>query len=131
MNKRAFTYFGLLALLLAVVIPFWAYHKDGALASSPEKVASSDDNARQLFQTNCGLCHTLARGGTDGVIGPNLDVRLAGTAGPATGDAIGSTQMRVLNAIQNGFGGGAMPAGILQGSEAVTVANFVARVAGR
>ena len=132
MSKRAFTYFGLLAVLLAVVIPYWAYHRDGALASSPEKVAASDDNARLLFQTNCGLCHTLARAGTDGVVGPNLDDRLAGTAGPATTDSgVLANQMRVLNAIENGFGGGAMPAGILQGSEATTVANFVARVAGR
>jgi cytochrome c551 len=132
MNKRTFVSFGLLALLLAVVIPLWAFSKDGSMSSSPEKVAASDDGARNLFQTNCGSCHTLARGGTDGVVGPNLDERLAGAAGPAKDESgVKANEDRVLNAIHNGFGGGAMPAGILQGSEADTVANFVARVAGR
>jgi mono/diheme cytochrome c family protein len=132
MNKRTFVSFGLLALLLAVVIPLWAFSKDGSLNSSPEKVAASDDGARDLFQTNCGSCHTLARAGTDGVVGPNLDLRLAGAAGPAVDEAgVKASQDRVENAIQNGFGGGAMPAGILQGSQQEIVANFVARVAGR
>lgn len=130
MNKRTFVSFGLLALLLAVVIPLWAFTKDGSMSSSPEKVASSDAGARDLFQINCGSCHTLARGGADGVVGPNLDERLAGT-GPAEGAAVAGTESRVVNAIQNGFGNGAMPAGILQGSQADIVANFVARVAGR
>jgi mono/diheme cytochrome c family protein len=131
LKKQTFISFGAVAILLAVLIPLWAFHKDGSEGSSPEKVAASDMQARDLFATNCGTCHTLARAGTDGVVGPNLDVRLAGTTGPATGDAVGTTETRVLNAIENGFGNGAMPAGILQASNATTVANFVARVAGR
>ncbi len=132
MNKRTFISFGLLALLLVVVIPFWAFAKDGSQGSSPEKVASSDDDARMLFQTNCGSCHTLARGGTDGVVGPDLDERLA-PAGPATGDAVAGTASRVKSAIENGCCSKpyAMPAGILQGSQADIVADFVARVAGQ
>jgi len=131
MNKKTFISFGLLALLLVVVIPLWAFDKDGSMNSSPEKVAKSDDYARSLFQTNCGSCHTLARAGTDGVVGPDLDERLAGAAGPAEGDGIAASQTRVTNAIVNGLGEGAMPAGILQGDEVETVSNFVARVAGR
>jgi mono/diheme cytochrome c family protein len=132
MNKRVFISFGLLALLLLVVIPLWAFTKDGSMSSSPEKVASSDDDARLLFQTNCGACHTLARGGTDGVVGPNLDVRLAPN-GPAEGEAVSGAESRVAYAIRNGCCAKpyAMPAGILQGGEADIVANFVARVAGR
>jgi mono/diheme cytochrome c family protein len=131
MNKRTFISFGLVAILLAILIPLWAFSKDGSEASSPEKVASSDAGARDLFATNCGRCHTLARAGTFGVVGPNLDERLAGT-GPATDPSmVDSTQQRVESAIENGFGNGAMPAGILQASNAETVANFVARVAGR
>ena len=132
MNKKTFVSFGLLALLLVVVIPLWAFTKDGSGDSSPEKVASSDEYAKDLFQTNCGSCHTLARAGADGIVGPDLDERLAGAAGPAIDDtAVSSSQGRVENAIKNGFGNGAMPAGILQGSEVDVVANFVARVAGR
>lgn len=132
MNKRTFVSFALLAVFLAVVIPFWAFHKDGSLAASPEKVAASDDGARDLFQTNCGSCHTLARAGTDGIIGPNLDERLAGSVGPAVDESgVQANESRVISAIQNGFGEGAMPAGLLQGGQADIVANFVARVAGR
>jgi mono/diheme cytochrome c family protein len=131
MNRKTFISFGLVALLLVIVIPLWAFDKDGSESSSPEKVAASDDAARQLFQTNCGSCHTLARAGTDGVVGPNLDERLA-AAGPATEQsAIEATQSRVMTAIEQGVGNGAMPAGILEGSNATTVANFVARVAGQ
>ncbi|MCB0866649.1 MAG: c-type cytochrome [Solirubrobacterales bacterium] len=132
MNKKTFISFGLLALLLVAIIPLWAYKKDGSLDSSSDAVAASDDYARELFQTNCGSCHTLARAGTDGVVGPDLDARLAGAAGPAQDDqAIAAMQSRVENAIKNGLGDGAMPAGILQASEVEIVANFVAREAGR
>ncbi len=131
MNKRLFITFGLVALLLVVVIPLWAFNKDGSENSSAEKVAASDEAARQLFATNCGSCHTLARAGTAGVVGPNLDDRLAAN-GPALDEAaIAATEARVLTAIQMGVGDGAMPAGILEGSNATTVANFVARVAGQ
>ena len=127
MNKKTFISFGLLALLLVVVIPLWAFKKDGSMDSSPEKVAASDDYARELFQTNCGSCHTLARAGTDGIVGPDLDERLAPT-GPSTD--VPGTQVRVEGVIAKGLNG-AMPAGILQGEEAEIVANFVAREAGR
>jgi len=131
MNKRVFIPFGLIALLLVVVIPLWAFNKDGSESSSPVKVAASDEAARQLFETNCGTCHTLARAGSDGVVGPNLDDRLA-AAGAATDQAaIEATQARVMTAIEQGVGDGAMPAGILEGSNAETVSNFVARVAGQ
>ncbi|GIK78629.1 MAG: hypothetical protein EDQ89_13330 [Acidobacteria bacterium] len=130
MNKRIFISFGLLALLLVIVIPFWAFDKDGSESSSPEKVAASDEAARQLFQTNCGTCHTLERGASDGVVGPDLDVRLAAAGPAADAAAVKATEQRVLAAIEDGVGG-TMPAGILEGANALVVANFVARVAGR
>jgi mono/diheme cytochrome c family protein len=132
MNKRTFISFGLLALVLVVVIPFWAFAKDGSQDSSPEKVASSDEVARTMFQTNCGSCHTLAKAGTDGVVGPDLDERLAPN-GPAEGEAVAGTATRVESAILNGCCSKpyAMPAGILQGQQAEIVSDFVARVAGQ
>ena len=131
MNKRVFISFGLVALLLVIVIPLWAFNRDGSESSSPEKVAASDEAARELFATNCGTCHTLARAGTDGVVGPDLDERLASAGPAADAAAVEATQQRVLTAIQQGVGDGAMPAGILEGSNAETVSNFVARVAGQ
>ena len=132
MNKRIFISFGLLALLLVVVIPFWAFNKDGSEDSSAVKVAASDESARTLFQTNCGSCHALARAGTDGVVGPDLDERLAANSTEPPDEAtIEATESRVLTAIQQGVGDGAMPAGILESTNATQVANFVARVAGQ
>ncbi len=131
MNKRVFISFGLVALLLVIVIPLWAFNRDGSESSSPEKVAASDEAARELFATNCGTCHTLARAGTDGVVGPDLDERLASAGPAADAAAVEATQQRVMTAIQQGVGDGAMPAGILEGSNAETVSNFVARVAGQ
>ena len=131
MNKRVFISFGLVALLLVIVIPLWAFNRDGSESSSPEKVAASDEAARELFATNCGTCHTLARAGTDGVVGPDLAVRLASAGPAADAAAVEATQQRVMTAIQQGVGDGAMPAGILEGSNAETVSNFVARVAGQ
>ncbi len=123
MSKRTFVIFGIFALLFVVLIPLWAINKEGSEGASPEKVAASDQTAKQLFQTNCGSCHTLARAGTDGVVGPNLDDLLGGGTPEAN-------KQRVTNAIENGING-RMPAGILQGQQEQQVSDFVARVAGQ
>jgi mono/diheme cytochrome c family protein len=128
LSKRTFVLFGIFAVFFGLLLPYWAISKEGEESASPEKVASSDEEAKQLFQTNCGACHTLARAGTDGIVGPNLDDVLGG-------GTPGSNEDRVANAIQNGFNSegfqGYMPAGILEGEDAELVANFVARVAGQ
>ena len=123
MSKRTFVIFGIFAVLFGVLLPLWAISKEGSEGASPEKVAASDEDAKLLFQTNCGSCHTLAGAGTDGIVGPNLDDLL----GQGTPEA---NYTRVLNAIKNGVEG-RMPAGILQGEDAKTVADFVSRVAGQ
>ena len=127
MNKRVFVSFLLVALLFVVIVPLWAFSKDG---SESEENAMGPETSKELFVTNCGSCHTLAAAGTDGVVGPNLDDRLAPT-GPAEGEAIDGTQSRVLSAIQTGLNNGRMPAGILQGQQADEVAQYVAEVAGQ
>jgi mono/diheme cytochrome c family protein len=128
LSKRVLFIFGVFAVAFGLLIPYWAISKEGEESSSPEKVASSDTEAKQLFQTNCGACHTLARAGTDGIVGPNLDDLLGGSPPE-------SNVGRVKNAIKNGFNSsgfqGQMPAGILEGADADLVANFVAREAGQ
>jgi cytochrome c551 len=121
MTKRSFLFFALFFVAFAVAVPFWAISKEGDAASSAEKVAASDDPSKDLFATNCGSCHTLARAGTDGIVGPNLDDLLGGLPGQ---------EERVQTAIEMGVQG-RMPAGILQGEQAKQVADFVARVAGQ
>jgi mono/diheme cytochrome c family protein len=128
LSKRTFILFGIFAVFFGLLVPYWAISKEGEESASPEKVASSDTEAKQLFQTNCGACHTLARAGTDGIVGPDLDDIL----GQGTPQA---NEQRVSAAIQNGFNSpsfqGYMPAGILEGADAKLVADFVAREAGQ
>jgi mono/diheme cytochrome c family protein len=113
-----------LAAICLVGLPAWALLSKGGADASPEaSVPPSERQGLDLFQINCGACHTLAAAGTDGVIGPNLD-QLLGT-GDKTPEAVRTNEGRVLNAIEKGIGG-RMPAGLLQGQQAETVARFVA-----
>ena len=123
MSKGTLVIFGIVAVLFGLLLPYWAISKEGGEEASPEKVAASDQEAKELFQANCGACHTLARAGTDGIVGPNLD-DLLGQGTPET------NKQRVATAIENGIQG-RMPAGILQGEDAELVADFVARYAGQ
>ena len=128
MSKRTVVIFGIFAAIFGILLPVWAISKEGGESASPERVAASDQESKELFQQNCGSCHTLARAGTDGIVGPNLDDLL----GQGTPEA---NITRVQNAIKNGFNTdefqGYMPAGIVQGQDAEDVADFVSRVAGQ
>jgi mono/diheme cytochrome c family protein len=123
MGKRAYILFGLFAVLCVVLIPAWAISREGGQSASPQNVPADQEQGKMLFQTNCGACHTLAKAGTDGVVGPNLDDLL----GTASAEA---NKQRVLNAIDNGING-RMPKGIVAGGEAEAVADFVASNAGQ
>jgi cytochrome c oxidase subunit 2 len=48
----------------------------GAAAGGGQQPAAID--AKQIFTTNCGSCHTLADAGTSGATGPNLGTALKG-----------------------------------------------------
>jgi mono/diheme cytochrome c family protein len=131
LSKRPYVIFGLFALLFAIAIPAWAISREGGESASPESVPSSLDEGKQLFVTNCGACHTLAKAGTDGIIGPDLDDQLAPAGPPPSPESI---KPRVLTAIMNGFDtqdANRMPPGILSGPDADAVADFVSQVAGR
>lgn len=95
------------------------------------KLTAAEKQGREIFGFRCGLCHTLAAANAVGKVGPNLDV-------------IKPSESLVLHTIEHGclqsspsataptncLGYGTMPAGIVQGRQAVDVAKFVARVAG-
>ena len=127
MNRGTFVIFGIVVLILGVGIPALAISREGSEGASPESVASNLEPGKELFVTNCGACHTLAKAGTDGVVGPNLDELLAPPSATAPDPA--TIKPRVLSAVENGVAG-RMPAGILSGEQADTVASFVAQVAG-
>jgi mono/diheme cytochrome c family protein len=128
MKRSTFVTFGLVALLFAVLIPAWAISREGSEDASPGSVPSSLDEGKELFVTNCGACHTLAKAGTDGVVGPNLDDLLAPPS-PTPPDPA-TVKPRVLSAVENGVAG-RMPKGILSGAQAEEVADFVSQVAGQ
>jgi mono/diheme cytochrome c family protein len=124
MSKRPFVIFGIFAVICVVVLPFWALGQEGSSdASGESSVSASDQQGLELFQINCGACHTLAAAGTDGVVGPDLDLLLGG--GSKSADAVSGNRDRVYNAIVLGVEG-RMPKGILQGAQAKAVAQFVA-----
>src|SRR6266511_5130733 len=124
MSKRPIVIFVIFAAICLVVLPYWALSTKGSESASPEaSVPPADQQGLQLFQINCGACHTLAAAGTDGKIGPNLDQLLA--TGARSPDTVKSNYDRVLSAVQNGIGG-RMPKGLVQGEQAKIVAHFVA-----
>jgi mono/diheme cytochrome c family protein len=74
---------------------------------------------KQLFQQNCGTCHTLADAGTSGKVGPVLD-------------QVKPDKALVMSAIEKGgLGSGTMPANIVTGKDETAVATYVSTVAGQ
>lgn len=130
MNKRPFILFGVLALICAIAIPFWAFGSRGEEGSNGIEVASRDQVGKALFATNCGTCHTLDAAGTDGVVGPNLDTLIGLQSAVGGKQAWLGGYNTVLNAVQCGVQG-RMPKGILEQDNAKEVASFVAAYAGR
>jgi plastocyanin len=79
---------------------------------------------KQMFVQRCGACHELARAGTRGTTGPNLDDAFA----QSLKDGLGRNgiQGAVKEQIAHPLMGGAMPAGLVKGRDAVNVAAYVA-----
>jgi mono/diheme cytochrome c family protein len=129
MSKRPFIVFGLFAALCVIVIPVIALGKEGGEDAGTVEVASQDEEARDMFATNCGTCHTLAAAGTDGLVGPDLDQLLV-PSGTNSAELYEGNATRVLLAVRCGLEG-RMPRGILEEEEAREVAQFVAAYAGQ
>jgi cbb3-type cytochrome c oxidase subunit III len=90
-------------------------------------------NGKVLFTEKCGGCHTLADAGTTGTIGPNLDDAFADSRRSGLGE---STFIQVVRdsiaypIVETSTGAPGMPANIVEGQDAIDVANYVASVAG-
>ncbi len=137
MSKRTFIVFGLLILVLAVAIPWLAFRSKGDAETGEQQVAANLKSGQELFQINCGTCHTLYAAGTDGNYGPDLDELLAPSgppSGPTAKSTIEAAEGRVLNAVEKGVDSstepGRMPGGILNEEDSKEVAAFVAATAG-
>ena len=122
-------------VVFGIVIPLLFLTGNHANASKQVggiKLTAAEKHGREVFAHSCGYCHTLAAASATGKVGPNLD-------------ELRPSEQVVLNTIKNGcvqkpattsspqacLGYGTMPAGIIQGTDARAVAQFVAAVAGQ
>lgn len=117
----------------------------GALALALGGCGLTDDgdnmaNGKQQFVQKCGACHALARAGTTGVSGPNLDAAFERARAEGFGESTfrGIVHGQILNPSSSnqidpktGQTLPAMPADIVTGEDAEDVAGYVASVAGK
>jgi plastocyanin len=83
---------------------------------------------KTLFVNRCGACHTLARAGTKGTQGPNLDDAFS----QARADGMTAKTVEGVTKHQIGYPrrGSIMPAKLVKGDSAVDVAAYVGHAAG-
>jgi uncharacterized cupredoxin-like copper-binding protein len=82
-------------------------------------------SGKQLFVQKCGSCHVLARAGTKGTTGPNLDeaFQQAIKDGMPRSDFAGAIHGQILHPNRNGV----MPAKLVTGDQAYEIAAYVAQ----
>jgi plastocyanin/cytochrome c2 len=96
-------------------------------------------NGKKMFVSRCGACHTLARAGTKGVTGPNLDFAFAQARrdGEKTSTFAGMVHSQITHPSrdpqydpQTGKELPRMPANVVTGRSVADVAAYVGMVAG-
>lgn len=99
----------------------------------PEEGSGDVRAGKELFVAKCGQCHVLADAGTKGTIGPDLDYAFL----QSRADGLGSTTIESVvrgqiayPVVQPPTGSPGMPADIVTGEDADSVAAYVASVAG-
>ena len=109
-----------------------------AAAGCGQEAVRSDDNVvngKVLFVKKCGSCHVLARAGTKGSVGPNLDeaFRQSLKDGMERSTVRGVVEHQILYpyTLENQTTGTQMPAKLVEGDDANDVAAYVAQVAAK
>jgi plastocyanin len=104
-----------------------------ALVASGCSVKGADDAnlivGKQQFVAKCGSCHTLARAGTKGIVGPSLDEAFRASINEGLGrDSVRGVvewQVKIPNP------DGAMPKGLASGQELRDIATYVSQSVAR
>jgi mono/diheme cytochrome c family protein len=104
---------------VAIVLPLGACGSDEA----------NTENGKAKFVEKCGSCHTLARAGTAGTTGPNLDK--AFQAALRDGIDRDTVEGIVHKQIAHPRTDSVMPAGLVKGEDATDVAAYVGYAAAR
>jgi mono/diheme cytochrome c family protein len=84
-------------------------------------------HGKQQFVERCGACHTLARAGTRGTVGPDLDAAFA----QSIRDGFGRDTVQGVVHEQILYPNSRMPAKIVTGQAAVDVAAYVANASAK
>jgi mono/diheme cytochrome c family protein len=113
-------YVGLGLAVPALIIADREPAEGGTGPLKEEKASTALEDGKELFRQTCASCHTLAAANARGVTGPDLD-----SVGEMTVDRV-TTAIRV-----GGTGQNRMPAGLLEGDDAKSVAEYLAAVAGK
>jgi mono/diheme cytochrome c family protein len=114
--------FALIFVGLGIAVPvliLTGNHDNASAHFSGVALNAEDRHGRDAFNTQCASCHTLHAAHANGKVGPNLDL-------------LRPPKALILDALAHGRtrGNGTMPAGLVQGTDAQAVADFVAKVAG-
>jgi uncharacterized cupredoxin-like copper-binding protein len=96
-----------------------------ACSAQPESGNADLIAGKQLFVQKCGSCHVLARAGTKGTTGPDLDeaFQQAIKDGMPRSDFAGAIHGQILHPNRNGV----MPAKLVTGDQAYDIAAYVAK----
>lgn len=125
----AVVYVGFGAVLPAVILI--GNHAHASSQVGGIKLTAAEKTGRELFGQHCGVCHTLAAANAVGKVGPNLDALQPPAPLVLHTLEYGCLQNAAPNSPQTCLGQGTMPAEVVVGQNAVDVAQFVARVAGK
>jgi plastocyanin len=107
-----------LALPAVFAVAAFAVGCGGGRGGQPSLV-----NGKTLFVEKCGSCHTLARAGTKGIQGPNLDAAFYEARNQGFEDS--GIKGVVYNQISHVRRGSIMPLNLVRGQDAKDVAAYV------